>query len=88
MKNIILSLALTLVTFTNVCAKEPFTTHKVIEYYNKALIEENETALSRLKYFIEVFVIIKSNLFYISSSFLFYSMVNISWLNFCHIFQK
>ena len=53
MKNIILSLALTLVTFTNVCAKEPFTTHKVIEYYNKALIEENETALSRLKYFIE-----------------------------------
>ena len=53
MKNIILSLALTLVTFTNVCAKEPLTTHKVIEYYNKALIEENETALSRLKYFIE-----------------------------------
>ena len=53
MKNIILSLALTLVTVTNVCAKEPFTTHKVIEYYNKALIEENETALSRLKYFIE-----------------------------------
>ena len=53
MKNIILSLALTLVTFNNVCAKEPFTTHKVIEYYNKALIEENETALSRLKYFIE-----------------------------------
>ena len=53
MKKIIFSLALSLITLPNVYAQEPFTTHKVIEYYNKALDEKNDTALSRLKYFIE-----------------------------------
>ena len=53
MKKIIFFLALILITLTNIYAEEPFTTHKVIEYYNKALVEENNTALSRLKYFIE-----------------------------------
>ena len=53
MKKIIFSLALALITLPNVYAQDPFTTHKVIEFYNKALIEQNETALSRLKFFIE-----------------------------------
>ena len=53
MKKIIFSLALALIALPNVYAQDPFTTHKVIEFYNKALIEQNETALSRLKYFIE-----------------------------------
>jgi hypothetical protein len=53
MKKIIFSVALALITLPDVYAQEPFTTHKVIEFYNKALIEKNETALSRLKYFIE-----------------------------------
>ena len=52
MKKILFSLVLSLITL-NIYAEEPFTTHKVLEYYNKALIEENDTALWRLKYFIE-----------------------------------
>ena len=53
MKKIIFFLTLTLIIFNNLYAEEPFTTHKVIEYYDKALDEKNDTALSRLKYFIE-----------------------------------
>ena len=53
MKKIFITIVLTITAISNIYAEEPFTTHKVIEYYNKALIDENETALSRLKYFIE-----------------------------------
>ena len=48
MKKIFITIVLTITAISNIYAEEPFTTHKVIEYYNKALIEENETALSRL----------------------------------------
>ena len=37
----------------NIEAKEPFTTHKVVEFYNRALNEKNETALFRISNFIE-----------------------------------
>ena len=53
MKKLFIAIVLTITAIFNIYAEEPFTTHKVIEYYNKALDKKNDTALSRLKYFIE-----------------------------------